>query len=212
MLNILIAEDHPVVRMGVSILLKDMYNDLTVSEVDTADLLFSSLDQQNYDLLLLDINIPGGNSAQILKPIRSKQPGIRILVFSSFEEDTYAVRYLKAGADGYVQKESPPEEIKKAIQKVLNHEIYTSDLVQQQMLKEMAGGSHAIGDISNLSDRELEIMNLLVKGLSSSEIKILLNIELSTISTYKARLFSKMGVSNVVKLVEKVNAIRLKTK
>lgn len=210
MTNILIAEDHPVVRMGVSLLLKDMYEEAVIEEAATADDLFKHLSEKKFDLLLLDINIPGGNSAQLVKVIKAKQPGIPILIFSSYEEDTYAMRYLKAGADGYVQKESEPEEIKKAIQKVLNNEIYTSDQVQQQLLKEMSGTNQAIGDISNLSDRELEIMNLLVKGLSSSEIKILLNIELSTISTYKARLFSKMGVTNVVKLVEKVNALNTK--
>jgi two-component system, NarL family, invasion response regulator UvrY len=210
MTNILIAEDHPVVRMGVSLLLKDMYEEAVIEEAANADDLFKSLSEKTFDLLLLDINIPGGNSAQLVKLIKARQPGIPVLIFSSYEEDTYAMRYLKAGADGYIQKESEPAEIKKAIQKVLNHEIYTSDQVQQQLLKEMSGAHHSIGDISNLSDRELEIMNLLVKGLSSSEIKILLNIELSTISTYKARLFSKMGVTNVVKLVEKVNSLNTK--
>jgi two-component system, NarL family, invasion response regulator UvrY len=210
MTNILIAEDHPVVRMGVSLLLKDMYEEAVIEEAANADDLFKSLSEKTFDLLLLDINIPGGNSAKLVKLIKARQPGIPVLIFSSYEEDTYAMRYLKAGADGYIQKESEPAEIKKAIQKVLNHEIYTSDQVQQQLLKEMSGAHHSIGDISNLSDRELEIMNLLVKGLSSSEIKILLNIELSTISTYKARLFSKMGVTNVVKLVEKVNSLNTK--
>lgn len=210
MTNILITEDHPVVRMGVALLLKDMYEGVAIEEADNADDLFKHLSEKKFDLLLLDINIPGGNSAQLVKQVKQKQPGIPVLIFSSYEEETYAMRYLKAGADGYIQKESAPEEIKKAIQKVLNNEIYTSDQVQQQLLKEMSGTHHTIGDVSNLSDRELEIMNLLVKGLSSSEIKILLNIELSTISTYKARLFSKMGVTNVVKLVEKVNALNAK--
>ncbi len=210
MTNILITEDHPVVRMGVALLLKDMYEGIAIEEADNADDLFKHLSEKRFDLLLLDINIPGGNSAQLVKQVKQKQPGIPVLIFSSYEEETYAMRYLKAGADGYIQKESAPEEIKKAIQKVLNNEIYTSDQVQQQLLKEMSGTHHTIGDVSNLSDRELEIMNLLVKGLSSSEIKILLNIELSTISTYKARLFSKMGVTNVVKLVEKVNALNAK--
>jgi len=121
MTNILLAEDHPVVRMGMVLLLKEIYPQLIVEEAATTDDILKNLCEKKFDLLLLDINIPGGNSTRIIKTIKLTQPSIPILVVTGYDEEMYAIRYLKAGVEGYIQKDSNPSEMKKAIQKVLNH-------------------------------------------------------------------------------------------
>ncbi|MBX2925235.1 MAG: response regulator transcription factor [Chitinophagaceae bacterium] len=207
MKKILIAEDHDIVRVGINFLLKDLFGDVQLTEATTFKELLNQLDKGIYDLLILDINIPGGDNIHMVETIRYRSTHIPILVLSSYDEKTHAIRYLKAGANGYVQKDTRPEEIKHAIKMVMSGEAYASDSLQQNLLKSLYSRPAQSHLLKLLSDREIEIVKLLARGLSPSEIKNLLNIQLSTISTYKARIFEKLGVSNVVKLVEKIRLL-----
>lgn len=208
-LHILIAEDHGIVRLGTRLLIKEMYPLAQVAEASNFKSTLQQLGKQHFDLLILDINIPGGDSIQMIQAVRNQQEDIPILILSSYDESIYAIRYLKAGANGYLQKESDPQEIKAAIHKVLHKEPYASAAVQQQLFQSLSATRNPQGAfrLKNLSDREIEIMQLLAKGISPTEIKNKLHIQLSTISTHKARIFEKMEVSNVVELAEKLREL-----
>ncbi|MET0466655.1 MAG: response regulator transcription factor [Chitinophagaceae bacterium] len=206
-LQFLVAEDHSIVRMGINLLIKEMYPTASVTESATFTAALQELQKRQFDLLILDINIPGGGSITMIEAARLRASRVPILIFSSYEEQVHALRYMKAGANGYVHKESPPETIKIAIQKILNHESYVSEVVKEQLLQKIIDPGKAVNELSELSQRELEVMQLLVKGYSSSQIKQTLNLQLSTISTYKARIFEKLKVSNVIELAEKIKQI-----
>lgn len=208
-LHILIAEDHGIVRLGTRLLIKEMYPLAQVAEATNFKSTLQQLEKQHFDLLVLDINIPGGDSIQMIQAVRNQQEDIPILILSSYDESIYAIRYLKAGANGYLQKESDPQEIKAAIHKVLHKQAYASAAIQQQLFQSLSATRNPQGTfkLKNLSDREIEIMQLLAKGVSPTEIKNKLHIQLSTISTHKARIFEKMEVSNVVELAEKLREI-----
>ncbi|PZR27743.1 MAG: DNA-binding response regulator [Citrobacter freundii] len=206
-LQFLVAEDHSIVRMGINLLIREMYPTASVTESATFTAAIQELQKQSFDLLILDINIPGGGSATMVEAVRLRAPRLPILIFSSYEEKVHALRYMKAGANGYVHKESPSETIKIAIQKILNRESYVSDAVKEQLLQKIVGPARSANELADLSQRELEVMQLLIKGYSSSQIKQSLNLQLSTISTYKARIFDKLKVSNVIELAEKIKQL-----
>ncbi|WP_343702524.1 response regulator transcription factor [Chitinophaga sp.] len=205
--HFLIAEDHSVVRMGVIMLIREMYPTADIAEAETFDDVIRMLPRQRYDVLLLDIHMPGGDNIQMIDATRLRQPDIAILVFSSYDELLYAPGYLKAGADGYLSKKSQPEEMRTAIQKMLNGEKYISTPVQDMLLNDLRRPARGNGNgrkAAVLSDRETEVMNLLIKGATAKEIKLALNIQHSTVSTYKNRIFEKLKVSNVIELAHKI--------
>jgi DNA-binding NarL/FixJ family response regulator len=208
-LQILIAEDHSIVRLGTILLIREIYPAAAVTECSTFHSALEHLSRQTFDLLILDINIPGGNSTMMIENVHLRQKDIPILVLSSYPEDIYAIRYLKAGAMGYLEKESEPTVIQSAIQKVIHREVYASDAVQQQLFTSLSFAKKDKGAdyLKDLSNREIEIMRLLAKGISPTEIKNRLHIQLSTISTHKARIFQKMEVNNVVELADKLRLL-----
>lgn len=201
---ILIAEDHSVVRLGAIIMLEEIYTNVTVHEVTSFEEIISNLKQTAYDLLILDIHIPGGDNLKMIELIKMKQPGIRILMFSSYDESIFALSYINAGALGYLQKDASKEVFKMAIKKVLNNERFISNKMQQTLFRGWLDNiDSGTNGIMNLSHREIEIANLLIKGHRTNEIKEILNIQASTISTHKERIFSKMDVTNVIQLAQK---------
>jgi DNA-binding NarL/FixJ family response regulator len=206
--DILIAEDYSIVRVGTMILIREIYPDARIVEAETFEEVLKELTTATFDLLLLDIHIPGGDNLQMIEAVHLRQPGVPILIFSSYEEHMYALRYMQAGAKGYLQKRSAPEEIKKAIQKVINNEKYMSNEVQQLLVNQALYADTGDGTKS-LSNREMEVMQLLIKGATTSEIKISLNLQDSTVSTYKSRIFEKLQVSNVIELAEKVRLLNI---
>lgn len=208
MLNILIADDHAIVRYGVSLLIKDIYPNSIIYECDNFDEAIKMLGNLQMNLVILDINIPGGNNLRMIDVIRLKQPAIKVLMFTAYDEHIFASRYLQAGADGYLVKDSPEEEISKAIRAVLNNELYVSDSIKQDFLYRLAGRKNSEGNVlQQLSNRETEVMQLLIKGNSTADICKLLNLQASTVSTYKTRIFEKLGIKNIVELIEKYNVL-----
>ncbi|MBC7935575.1 MAG: response regulator transcription factor [Rhizobacter sp.] len=200
---ILIAEDHLVVRMGTTLLIKDLYPDAVVVEADSFDIALKEMKTRNFDLVILDIHLPGGDNTNMIDAIKIRQKEAYILVFSSYEEEIYALRYIDSGADGFLSKKSSGEETRSAIRKVLNGEKYISSKVQYQLLQQRINAKQPRAKDHVLSNREFEVMNLLVQGVSNAEIKLRLGISASTLSTYKNQIFKKMNVNNIVELVEK---------
>jgi len=196
-MTILIADDHSVVRQGVSLILRDFFKDLIIDHSESFSVTLKKLEKKDYDMLLLDINLPDGNMVSMISECKSIDPELKILMFSAYDEDQYALRYLQAGANGYLNKLSSEEKIIEAVTTVLNGGIYSKN-----DLKDISGNLNA-NPLSALSNRELEIASLLVKGEGNLEIANKLDIRMSTVSTYKSRIFEKLGVTNVVMLVEK---------
>ncbi|HEV7381752.1 MAG TPA: response regulator transcription factor [Dyadobacter sp.] len=205
MKHILIAEDHAVVRIGTKHLLQSLIPDSEIADVEDFDALIGELGLKQYDLLILDINIPGGNNTKMVEAIRTKSPSTRILMFSSYDEQLYGLLYLQAGADGYLSKDAPEEEFKAAVLSVLNNKKYMSEEMQQMNINRLINPKEFLPDpIVSLSPRETDVMNLLKEGLGTAKIAEKLNLQLSTVSTYKARIFEKLGVKNIVELITKI--------
>lgn len=203
--QVLIADDHAIVRYGTSLVIKELLPAGTVREAHSFDQALKLLDTDHFDLMVLDINIPGGNNLQMIDVIKLRQPHVKILIFSGYDEQLYALRYLQAGADGYVVKQAPEKELKTAIQTIQNNDKYISPAVKQHLLNQLTTKKASSGNpLNGLSNREMEVMQLLIKGASVAEISTALSLQISTVSTYKSRIFEKMEVSNIVDLVEKV--------
>ncbi len=201
MKRILIAEDHSIVMIGTKQLLKNLLPDAEISGVDNFKKAVQALGKQPFDLIIMDINIPGGNNVNMIHTIRAKQADIRILVFSSYDEQLYALPFLKAGADGYLSKDASEDDFKRAIESIFLNNKYLSDTMKQESINLLINPKRSSNSsVYSLSVREREITQLLLEGHGTAEIAGILNLHLSTVSTYKSRIFDKLGVTNVMEL------------
>jgi DNA-binding NarL/FixJ family response regulator len=198
--KILIVDDHLVVRNGVAMVLEKQIEDVSISNAENFFEAIALLKEDSFDLIILDINIPGGKSTEMITDLRAIQPCVRILVFSAHEEEHYALRYITAGANGYLNKLCSEEKMMFAINSIFESSTYISaELVNK--LVEAKGRKKAINPMDVLSKRELQIAQLLINGNGNLEISNMLDIHMSTVSTYKARVFEKLKISNLVELI-----------
>ena len=199
--NFISADDHSIVTQGMSFILKDLYNGATVYQIESFSEIIKVLNSTTIDLLILDINFPDGSSLNLLPTLKKIQPDLKILIFSGYDEDIYAVRYLSAGANGYLNKSSSEEEIKHAIKTVMTSGKYTSKNIQDKIMD-----SYILKKPSNpleqLSNREIEIAKFLVDGYSNIDVSKLLNIKKTTVSTYKIRIFEKLSIETLSGLIQ----------
>lgn len=206
-LKILIVDDHDVVIHAVKQAILDIEED---SVIDTSESFTGAVQKvsqsPNYDLLILDIGIPGTENHKMIEIFRSVQANLRILIFTGLEEDTHAVKFLTAGANGFLSKSVPFERIKLSIQVVLNDNVYISSEVQKMMMSYYSNNSSQKKTMPKytLSPRETEVMDLLIKGKLVTEIATELRLKITTVSTHKARIFQKMEVENIIDLFKKV--------
>ncbi len=201
-LKLLLADDHSVVRQGVAIILKEAFPGIAVLHSSSLDEAVAAVKQHAPDMLLLDINLPGGNTVSMITRLKQVKPDIKILMFSAFDEEQYALRYIHAGVNGYLNKLSSEDNIVEAVKVILEGGKYISEKVKERIFENVLNNT-ADNPLETLSNREMEIAGLLAKGEGNLEISNRLNIHMSTVSTYKARIFEKLGVNNVVSLVEK---------
>ncbi|QEC51490.1 LuxR family two component transcriptional regulator [Anseongella ginsenosidimutans] len=203
-MKVLIADDHGIIRLGVSQIIKEIDPGSTIHEAEDFDETIRLLNAHIIDLLILDINIPGGNNFQMISTVKSKQPDIKVLVFSAFSEELYATRYFKAGADGYLQKDTSPVEVKSAVNTILSGKHYMSQNIREYFLQGMIRKEVNMNNpLAELSDRETEVARMLVMGISQTAIAEKLNLHTSTVGTHKYRIFEKLAVSNIAELIEK---------
>ncbi|GAA3956439.1 response regulator [Chitinophaga oryziterrae] len=203
--NILVVDDQEVVRYGTTLILQKAIEDVQVSNASSFDDSLKMLSSKQFDLVILDIDMPGGNNHQMLDVIRLRHPEIKILIFSSYDEQIFGWRYLEAGADGFLSKKTGIEEIKNAVKSLLRDEKYLSPLLKQTLLNNVSNKkSNTSNPLDRLSNRESNIMQLLIKGASVAEIAQKLSLQISTVSTYKKRICEKLQVSNIVEMIEKV--------
>jgi DNA-binding NarL/FixJ family response regulator len=197
--KIIIADDHSIVRRGVVMLLKRLGIKQEVVETSTFEGVLEICKHVDPELIVLDINLPGGNSSKMISDILEHRPHSKILVFTSYEEDVYAEAFLQLGALGYVNKLSSEEDIEAAIQTTLASKTYISDAFAQKLKERRPGQSTNL--IKSLSERELEIGRLMAEGKGNLDITQKLGLKASTISTYKQRIFFKLNVGNIADLI-----------
>lgn len=198
--KILIVDDHLVVRNGVAMILERQFEDVAISNAENFFEAITLLKNLPFDLVILDINIPGGKNTDMITDIRGIQPEVKILIFSAHEEEQYALKYLSSGANGYVDKLCSEEKIMFAITSIFESGTYiSSELVSK--LVNIQTSKKTLNPLEGLSKRELQITDLLVQGNGNLEISNKLNIHMSTVSTYKARVFEKLKVNNLVELI-----------
>lgn len=202
--NILIVDDHPVVRQGF-LQLTDSTNDLSVcAEATSAAQCISMLGKLTPDMVLTDISLPGTDGIELTKEIRQLNPNLPILIFSMHSEDLYAERALNAGANGYVMKQENPDVLIKAIYKVMDGDIFLSPKMTSRMLRQMSQRhspvDHETG-IHQLSDRELEVFELIGTGLSTRRIANRLNLSVKTIETHRMHIKEKLDISDASELM-----------
>lgn len=205
MKKILIADDHSIVRLGASFIIKELIPDATILQAETYDEVFAELKKDNVDLLLLDINMPGGNNIKVVKEILEAQPLVKILIFSSYEENLYALRYISAGASGYLHKNTAMSELKNAIQSIISRGRYMSEAVKELYIQKLTTSKSSFDDkdqLRKLSNREMDVAKHLIKGLGILDVANLMELSSSTVSTYKSRIFEKLNVSNIPELIE----------
>jgi len=199
--KILIADDHSIVRAGVKVVMKDILPFAEVEEACNGDEVVSLVKANDFDLIILDINMPDTDSFTLVSNLIAYKKNARILIFSMNSEVIYAGRFLKLGALGYLHKESNDVEVKKAIYSVLNGTIYTSQRVKEHLNNELESRK-TDNPFEKLSDREIQIARCFLLGYSPGEIKKMLNLHSSTIGTHKTRLFEKLKIKNVYDLGE----------
>lgn len=197
----LIADDHLIVLMGIERLLEEQFSGAEIHLAENFDDALALVQKLRFDLVILDINLPGGNRLGMIESLRLRQAGVKILMFSAFEETQYAASYMKAGADGYVPKRSPRAEICNAINAVMQNKKYLSPNMQQVYIEKLLNDEDPFSKaLDKLSQKELEVMRLLVSGLPTNEIASKLSVSAPAVSSHKSKIFEKLSVRNIVEL------------
>jgi len=206
--KILLVDDHFVVRSGMNGLLSEILKPCEIHEADSGETVTEKLKTNKYDLIMMDIQMPNTDTLGLMEYIHTKYPEARVLIFSMSPENIYAKRFLKAGAKGFISKEAVLDEIKKAINLVMNGRKYISESLAQSLAEESFSDKHE-NPFDKLSAREFEIFNLLMSGQAVKEMSNSLHLHTSTIGTHKARLFEKLGVSNILELKELASSYKI---
>ncbi len=201
MMRILIVDDHGVVRRGLRALLSDEFPGAVFGEASDTVQALVQLRQAKWDVALLDMTMPGKSGLDLLKELKAEWPELPVLVLSAHPEDQFALRVLKAGGGGYMTKESAPEELAKAIRKILAGGRYVSPALAETLAMGVKTDSTRTPH-ETLSDREYEVMSHIAAGKTVSEIAEELSLSVKTISTYRTRVLEKLGVKNSAKIVQ----------
>ena len=199
-MNILIVDDHTLVREGLKRIVADLPGETTIGEAADGCAALQRLEEASWDVVLLDIAMPGRGGVDTLRRIRDDYPDLPVLILSMYPEDQYALRMLKAGASGYLTKESAPERLLSAIDRISQGHRYISDTLAEQLAFQWELGGVERPVHEQLSDRELQVMRLLALGRETHEIADQLTLSPKTIATYRTRLQQKTGLRNVAEI------------
>jgi two-component system invasion response regulator UvrY len=201
MIKVLIADDHTVVRQGLKQILANDEQLTVVGEAASGNEVLKQLENLNVDVLILDITMPGKNGLDVLKEVKRKRPALPVLVLSMHPEDQFAIRILRAGAAGYITKESAPEELVEALRKVCSGGKYVSPQLAEKLAvfieDDTTRSLH-----ERLSDREFEILRMLALGKTVTEVADELLLSVKTVSTYRSRVLDKMKMTTNAELTK----------
>ena len=198
-MKILLADDHALLRQGLKQILAEEFPEAEFFETGTTQETVSLLLEQGCDVVVLDVFMPGRSGLEVLETARQLNPRPAVLVLSSAPEEQLAIRVLRAGASGYLNKQAAPEHLVQAVRKVLQGGKYVSATLAERLASE--AGRVAKAPHEKLSDREFQVMRLLVSGKSLKEVAHELSLSAKTISTFHTRIWEKLGVKNDVELV-----------
>lgn len=201
MIRTLIADDHDVLRAGLKYILSESSDIAVTGEAGNGLETIARLRSERYDVLVLDLTMPGRSGIELIKQIKGEFPRLPILVLSMHKEDIYAVRAMKSGAAGYLCKDNAETLLAPAIRKVAGGGLFIGADVAEKLARQMLSGHDAELPHQRLTNREHEIFLLLVKGLGVSEIGRRLNLSVKTASTHKASIMAKMELANTAELV-----------
>jgi len=199
-IRVLIADDHAVVRRGVSQILSEVPDIFAAGEASTGQEVLQAIRESEYDVVILDIGMPEGSGIETLNQLRSLKPEMPILIFSIYPEEQYAIRTLKAGAAGYVTKDRASEELVTAIRKVFQGGKYITHSLAERLAAEL-GGEIEGEPHQSLSDREFQVMCFIATGNTVTDIANELSLSVKTISTYRTRILEKLDLRNNAEII-----------
>lgn len=200
-IKILIADDHAIVREGLKQIVAEE-KDMTVwGEAENSETLMKLLEKDKWDIVILDINMPGRNGLEILKDIKLLYPDLPVLILSMFSEEQYGIRAIKAGASGYLKKVSAPDELVQAIRRIVSGRKYITETLAEKLAENLSEPK-VNSPHEKLSDREFEIMCNIAQGKSAEEIAEELSISVNTFYTYRNRILEKLSMRSNVEITQ----------
>jgi two-component system, NarL family, invasion response regulator UvrY len=201
MTNLFIADDHVLLREGLKKILREELDMKVVDEARTAAEIQDRIVKSGCDILILDLSLPDKSGLDVLKDVKTRHPKMKVLILSTYPADRFAIRCLKAGADGYLCKDSAAEELVAAVRRVAGGKKYFGEEISQELAADLVrSGSHDLLH-ETLSDREFEIFCLLGSGKTITEIASALNLSISTVNTHRAHILDKMKMESNVQLI-----------
>jgi DNA-binding NarL/FixJ family response regulator len=203
-INIFLVDDHPLIRKGLSQLLGQEDDMQICGEAEDVSSALKGIPATGPDLVIADISLRGNNGLELIKNIKALYPHLKVLVFSMHDEVVYAQRALRAGARAYLMKQEDTEKIKAAIRRIMEGDIYVSQRVSDQLLHQIVSGTASTNQspVERLSDRELEVVQSIGKGLSTREIAGELNVSVKTVESHRAHIKEKLNLKNATELVQ----------
>lgn len=199
MKKILIADDHPAIRNGVKLLLKNEFDEVEFGEASNAIEVIKNVRENKWDILILDMDMPGRNGLEVLKQLKEENNKMPVLVFSMHAEELIAIRAIKSGASGYLSKAAASEDLVKAVQHVLSGKKYITATLAEQLAMMLENPTDKAPH-ELLSDREYQTLLLIASGKTVSQIAEELSLSVPTVSTYRARILEKMNLKNNAEL------------
>lgn len=202
-IKFLLGDDHNIVRQGLQFMIEDVVENVEITHASSIVQILKQIETQSFDIAILDAQFPDGNSLSIVAQIKNLKPDLKILIFTSFEEENYSLKFIKEGADGFLNKMSEETEIQTAIQEMIgkgcSYPAFTKKMLQLSQ-------EHValLNPLNQLTERELEIALLYAEGLGNLEIANNLSLRQNTVSTFKKRIFDKLKVSTLVDLIDLV--------
>jgi two-component system, NarL family, invasion response regulator UvrY len=200
MLRVIITDDHPVVLKGLTEIISEGFDDVTIDVSSEGYELLSKINSNDYDIVLLDISLPDINGLDVLREIQKRKRKLPVLVLSMYPEENYAARALKGGARGYLTKASAPDELLQAVRKILSGKKYLSPAFAEKMLLDFES-DRGKSPHESLSDREFQVLCMIGKGKAVKEIAEELHLSANTIRTFRTRILEKTGLKGTSELI-----------
>jgi two-component system invasion response regulator UvrY len=200
MIRVLVADDHAVVRRGVVQILDEAPDLVAAGEASTGREVLQQVQENDYDVLVLDIGMPEGSGLEVLHQLRTLRPELRVLILSMYPERQYALRALKAGAAGYLTKESAPDELVAAVHRIAQGGKYITQSLAEELTAALVGEAEQAPE-EILSDREFQVVCMLAEGKTIAAIASELALSVKTVSTYRARVLEKLNLSNTAEII-----------
>lgn len=200
-LKFLLADDHMIVRQGMQLIIEDLVENFEIQTASSLSQIRERIKVHHFDIAILDAQLQDGNCISVIPEFKQLQPNVKIMVFTSFEEENYSLKFIEAGADGFLSKLSEEAEIQNAVSEMIKNGRYFPPFTQK-LMEISSHDRNLLNPLNRLSERELQIATLYAKGAGNLEIANALDLKQNTVSTFKKRIFEKLKVETLVELVE----------